>query len=90
MTAARAGGYSPAPHCTHQPTPGRVMDIERFEAISFYVGCGVLIGYMLFIIWRLARDSQAGKFGTIMLFVVLAVGMIGFIAKEAMVLFMGL
>lgn len=66
------------------------MDIEQFEAISFYVGCGLLMGYMLFIIWRLARDSKAGKFGTIMLFVVLAVGMIGFIAKEAMVLLMGM
>jgi ABC-type lipoprotein release transport system permease subunit len=64
------------------------MDIERFETISLYVGCSVLIGYMLFIIWRLARESKAGRFGTIMLFVVLAVGMIGFIAKELMILFM--
>ena len=66
------------------------MDIEQFESISFYVGCSVLIGYMLFIIWRLARDSKAGKFGTLMLFIVLAVGMIGFVAKEVMVLLMGL
>ena len=66
------------------------MDIELFETISFYVGCSVLIGYMLFIIWRLARDSKAGKFGTLMLFIVLAVGMIGFIAKEVMVLLMGI
>ena len=66
------------------------MDIEQFEAISFYVGCGLLMGYMLFIIWRLARDSKAGRFGSIMLFVVLAVGMIGFIAKEAMVLLLGM
>jgi hypothetical protein len=66
------------------------MDIEQFETISFYVGCSLLIGYMLFIIWRLARDSKAGRFGTIMLFVVLAVGMIGFIAKEVMVLLMGI
>jgi hypothetical protein len=64
------------------------MDIEQFEAISFYVGGSVLMGYMMFIIWRLARDSRAGTFGTIMLFVVLAVGMIGFIAKELMVLLM--
>jgi hypothetical protein len=66
------------------------MDVEQFEAISFYVGCSVLMGYMMFIIWRLARDSKAGRFGTLMLFVVLAVGMIGFIAKEAMVLLMGM
>jgi hypothetical protein len=66
------------------------MDIEQFETISLYAGCSLLIGYMLFIIWRLARDSKAGRFGTIMLFVVLSVGMIGFVAKEIMVLLMGM
>lgn len=66
------------------------MDIEQFETISLYVGCSVLIGYMLFIIWRLARDSKAGRFGTLMLFIVLSVGMIGFVAKEIMVLLMGM
>lgn len=64
------------------------MDVEQFESISLYVGCGVLIAYMLFIIWRLARESKAGRFGTLMLFIVLALGMIGFIAKELMILFM--
>ena len=63
---------------------------EQVSEFGVTFGVGAFIAYMLFIIWRLARDSQAGKFGTIMLFVVLAVGMIGFIAKEAMVLFMGL
>ena len=66
------------------------MDIEQFEAISLYAGCSLLMGYMLFIIWRLARDSKAGRFGTLMLFIVLSVGMIGFIAKEVMVLLMGI
>ena len=66
------------------------MDVEQFETISFYAGCSVLIGYMMFIIWRLARDSKAGRFGTLILFIVLSVGMIGFIAKEVMVLLMGM
>jgi Protein of unknown function (DUF2788) len=66
------------------------MDVEQFENISFYAGCSVLIGYMMFIIWRLARDSKAGRFGTLILFIVLSVGMIGFIAKEVMVLLMGM
>jgi hypothetical protein len=66
------------------------MDIEQFETISLYAGCSLLIGYMLFIIWRLARDSKAGRFGTLMLFIVLSVGMIGFVAKEIMVLLMGM
>ena len=83
--AAIVRGPAPA-----EPQTGDAMDIEQFETISFYVGCSVLIGYMLFIIWRLARDSKAGKFGTLMLFIVLAVGMIGFIAKEVMVHLMGI
>lgn len=66
------------------------MDIEQFETISLFVGCSLLIGYMLFIIWRLAKDSKAGRFGTLMLFIVLSVGMIGFVAKEIMVLLMGM
>jgi hypothetical protein len=36
---------------------------------------------MLFIIWELARKSNAGRFGTFVLFFVLAFGMLGFIAK---------
>ena len=66
------------------------MDIEQFETISLFVGCSLLIGYMLFIIWRLAKDSKAGRFGTLMLFIVWSVGMIGFVAKEIMVLLMGM
>lgn len=44
-------------------------------------GLTFFIGYMLFIIWNLARKSKAGRFGTFVLFFVLAFGMLGFIAK---------
>jgi len=37
---------------------------------------------MLVIIWRLARDSKAGRFGTFILFFVLAFGILGFVAKS--------
>ena len=40
------------------------------------------IALMLYIIWKLARDSNAGRFGTFVLFFVLAFGMVGFIAKS--------
>ncbi|MGB5639008.1 MAG: DUF2788 domain-containing protein [Sedimenticolaceae bacterium] len=49
-----------------------------------------MIGYMLFIIWKLARDANAGKFGTFVLFFVLAFGMIGFIAKFIIQWLMGI
>ena len=45
-------------------------------------GVGAFIAFMLFIIWKLARDSKAGRFGTFILFFVLAFGILGFIAKQ--------
>jgi len=44
-------------------------------------GLGLLIAYMLFIVWDLARQSKAGKLGTFVLFLVLALGMLSFTAK---------
>lgn len=38
--------------------------------------------FMLFIIWDLAKQSNAGRLGTFVLFFVLAFGMLGFIAKQ--------
>ena len=45
-------------------------------------GLTFFIGYMLFIVWNLAKESNAGRFGTFVLFFVLAFGMLGFIAKN--------
>ena len=44
-------------------------------------GVGAFILYMLFIIFNLAMESKAGKFGTFVLFLVLAFGILGFVAK---------
>lgn len=64
------------------------MSEEVFATLSMYIGTTVLMLYMLFIIWRLAKESKAGRFGTFVLFLALATGMIGFIAKEIIQLFM--
>lgn len=45
-------------------------------------GVGAFILYMLFIVFNLARESKAGKFGTFVLFLVLSFGMLGFLAKS--------
>jgi|GEM_PF-120200 len=42
---------------------------------------GALMIYMLFIIGHLAWESKAGKFGTFVLYLALALCMVGFIAK---------
>lgn len=44
-------------------------------------GIGAFMLYMLFIIGHLAWESKAGKFGTFVIFLGLAFGMVGFVAK---------
>ena len=44
-------------------------------------GVGAFILYMLFIIGHLAWESKASKFGTFVIFLGLAFGMVGFVAK---------
>jgi hypothetical protein len=55
---------------------------EQVSEFDVTFGVGAFIAYMLFIIWNLARKSNAGKLGTFVLFFVLAFGMLGFIAKS--------
>ncbi len=44
-------------------------------------GVAAFMLYMLFIIGQLAWESKAGRFGTFVLFLGLAFGMVGFAAK---------
>lgn len=64
------------------------MTEEQLAQLGLTWGVGAFIAYMLFIIWKLARDSKAGRFGTFMLFVVLAFGMLGYIAKTVIAWFL--
>lgn len=61
-----------------------------FSQIAMAVLLTVLIGYMGFIVWDLAKKSRAGRFGTLALFIVLGAGVIGFIIKTILVEVMGL
>jgi hypothetical protein len=45
------------------------------------LGVGGLILFMIFIVWDLARRSNAGKFGTLILYIGLAMGILGFLIK---------
>lgn len=63
---------------------------ERITELGMTWGLTFLIGYMLFIIWNLAKKSKAGRFGTFVLFFVLAFGMLGFVAKAVIKWFMGI
>lgn len=58
------------------------MTEAEFAELGLSYGLTIFIGLMLFIIWKLARESNAGKFGTFILFFVLAFGILGFLAKN--------
>lgn len=66
------------------------MTVQTFEDISLYVCITGLIIYMGYIVWDLAKKSDAGKFGTAILFLVLGLGVLGFIIKTVVVEVMGI
>lgn len=55
---------------------------EQIATFGATWGLGGFILYMLFIIGEIAWRSKAGKTGTMVLFFVLAFGMLGFITKN--------
>lgn len=57
------------------------MDPELFEEWMMTGLVTVLILFMAFIVWDLAKKSKAGKFGTLILFFALGLGVLGFIIK---------
>ncbi len=61
------------------------MTLEQFENWSLTIGVSALILYMLFIIYRLAKDSKAGRFGLLVLLLALGLGFVGLIAKAILV-----
>ena len=58
------------------------MSIESFESWSLTLGIGGLVLYMVYIMYKLAQESAAGRFGTAMIFLTLGLGIIGFAAKS--------
>lgn len=58
------------------------LSIELFESISLTLGIGGLVLYMVYIMYKLAQESGAGRFGTIMIFLTLGLGIVGFAAKS--------
>ena len=55
---------------------------EQVSSFGMTFGIGAFMLYMLFIIGELAWKAKAGKTGTIVLFIVLSLGMVGFVAKS--------
>ena len=57
------------------------MQPETFENIMLSVLLSCLIAFMAFIVWDLAKKSNAGRFGSLVLFFALGLGVLGFIIK---------
>jgi len=61
------------------------VSVEQFESISLTVLITALICYMGYIVWDLAKRSNAGRFGTGILFFALGLGVVGFVIKTVIV-----
>lgn len=61
------------------------MHYTELEAIALPLLIGGLILFMGFIVWDLAKKSNAGRFGTSVLFFALGLGVAGFMVKTVAV-----
>ncbi|TLP77671.1 DUF2788 domain-containing protein [Pseudomonas nitroreducens] len=58
---------------------------ESFEDWMMYGLVTGLILFMAFIVWDLAKKSEAGRMGTMVLFFALGLGVLGFLIKSVVV-----
>lgn len=61
------------------------MRLAELETIALNIGLFILAAWVFFIIYDLAKRSNAGKFGTIVLFVGLGLGLGAFLVKTVVV-----
>ena len=61
--------------------------IELFEEISMFLGVGGLVLYMLYVMYRLVQESGAGRFGSLVIFLSLGLGIVGFASKSVIQFF---
>jgi len=65
------------------------MDPALLEEWMMTILVSVLIGFMAFIVWDLAKKSKAGRFGTLILFAVLGLGIMAFVIKSVVIAWIG-
>ena len=62
---------------------------EMLTEIGMPIMLAALMLYMAFIIYNLGKKSKAGKFGMFVLFLGLAIGMLGFVMKYVIKFILG-
>lgn len=65
------------------------MRLAEIEAIVLNVGLVLFAAAVFFIIYDLAKKSNAGKFGTFILFFALGLGLVAFLIKTLVVELIG-
>ena len=63
------------------------MTEAQLSDMMMYVGVGGLILLMVFIVLNLARQSKAGRYGTMVLLLALILGVVGFLLISVMMWF---
>jgi len=66
----------------------KMMTEKEFTDISLTIGLTFGISYMLFIVYKLAEESKAGRYGMMVLFMGLGLGIFGFAAKYVIKLYL--
>ena len=64
------------------------MDPALFEEWMMTLLITALVGFMGFIVWDLAKKSRAGRFGTVLLFSVLGLGILAFVIKSVVIAYL--
>ena len=64
------------------------MDEAVFAEWALKICLTGLIIFLGFIVWNLGKESKAGKFGIAVLFLVLGLGVFGFVFKELLIKFL--
>ncbi|MGV8843859.1 MAG: DUF2788 domain-containing protein [Pseudomonas sp.] len=61
------------------------MDPRVFEEWMMIILVSILVLFMAFIVWDLAKKSKAGRYGTMVLFSALGLGVVGFVIKSVVI-----
>lgn len=61
------------------------MDPRVFEEWMMIILISILVLFMAFIVWDLAKKSNAGRYGSIVLFSALGLGVVGFVIKSVVI-----
>ena len=65
------------------------MRLAEMESIALNIGLVLFAAFVFFIIYDLAKKSSAGKFGTLILFGALGLGLAAFLVKTLVVEIIG-